>query len=111
MKLEMDKFSYEGKEYEYAYGEDTCKLTVRPYPESTENTIGFGLDGTIKRDNWKRFNYCLTKWDVIGADDRPLPLTEDVKRKVYDFDIKGIKTFVLMKINELEAERRDLSKN
>ncbi len=107
MKLELDKFSYEGKEYEYK----ESKLTIRPYSESNEGTVSIGLDGSIRRDNWKRFNYCLTKWDVVGADEKPLPLTEDVKRKVYDFDIEGIKTFVLMKINELEAEGRELKKN
>lgn len=38
-------------------------------------------------NNFKVFNESLVGWDVVGADDQPLPCTEEVKKKIFDFGL------------------------
>jgi hypothetical protein len=101
MKLDLEAYSYEGKSYPYTMGEETVNLTIRPYAESKAGTVTFTPDG-MKVDNWKRFNHCLTAWDMQDMAGNVIPLTDAVKRKVFDFNIKGVATFVLGKVTELE---------
>jgi len=119
MKVDITKASYEGKVFSFG----DAFLTVRPYPQSRADvTIKGGaiiLSGASARD---MFIYCLTKWDnVIGADDLPLKLTEDVKKKIYDFklisivDEKGetvaLSDFVIRTARELTEEIASDTKN
>jgi hypothetical protein len=119
MKLDLAKASYEGREFEFA----GATLTIRPYPASRSD-IQF-KDGAIvfpgasARD---MFFYCLTKWEnVIGTDDQPLKLTDDVKKKIFDFklisapDEKGenisLADFVMRKAREMSEQITADTKN
>jgi hypothetical protein len=89
MKIDIAKASsYEGREYDY--GE--AKLTIRPYPRSRADVMvkdgSLIITGNSMRD---MFVYCLTKWEgVTGDNDQPLKLTDDVKRKIYDYKLGSI---------------------
>jgi len=119
MKVDLSKVDYNGKEFDFG----GAKLTIRPYPASrTDVQFRDGaivLAGSSARD---MFIYCLTKWDnVTGADDKPLKLTDDVKKKIYDFrlisadDEDGnpiiMSDFVIRKARELSEEIASDAKN
>lgn len=85
MKIDLNKASYEGKWFDF--GES--RLKIRPYPLSrTEVTFKDGavvFGGAAAMD---MFVYCLTEWEgVVDAEGKSLKLTEDVKKKIYDFKL------------------------
>lgn len=119
MKVNISKASYEGREFDFG----DAKLGIRPYPLSRADVAikdgALIFSGGNARD---MFIYCLVRWDgVIGADDLPLRLTEDVKKKVYDFklisitDEKGdeisMSDFVIRKAREMTEEIAADAKN
>jgi hypothetical protein len=119
MKIDLGKASYEGREYDF----DGARLTIRPYPASRSDIQvkdgAIVLSGNSARD---MFMYCLTKWEnVVGADDQPLKLTDDVKKKIFDFrlisapDEKGdtvsLSDFVIRKAREMSEEITADTKN
>lgn len=119
MKIDMSKVSYDGREFPFG----SATLTIRPYPQSrTDIAIKDGalvFSGSSGRD---MFVYCLTKWEgVVGADDQPLKMSDDVKRKIYDFkfgaitDEKGeqvsMSDFVIRKAREMTDEIAADTKN
>lgn len=119
MKIDLGKASYEGREYDF----DSARLTIRPYPASRSDVQvkdgAIVLSGASARD---MFMYCLTKWEnVVGADDQPLKLTDDVKKKIFDFrlisapDEKGdtvsLSDFVIRKAREMSEEITADTKN
>lgn len=114
MKINIAKASYDGRWFEF--GE--ARLKVRPYPNSRRDiTIKSGaviLSGDAGLD---MFSYCLTEWDgVIGADETPLELTPEVKKKIYDFRLgcigeESMSDFVLRTARELTEEIGTDTKN
>ena len=119
MKVDLSKVDYSGREYEFG----GAKLTIRPYPASrTDVQFRDGaivLSGSSARD---MFIYCLSKWEnVVGSDDKPLKLTDDVKRKIFDFrlisadDEDGnpvtMSDFVIRKAREISEEITADAKN
>jgi hypothetical protein len=88
MKIDTTKVSYEGQVKEFG----NAKLTIRPYPQSRSD-VGFKngtmiISGINTRD---MFMYCLTEWDgVSGSDDKPLKMTDDIKKMIYDFRLGSI---------------------
>lgn len=92
MDLNISGVSYEGKWFDFGDG----RLKIRPYPASKTNFIfkdgGAVLSG---EQGFEKFNYCLESWEGFVAKDdeakKPIELTEDVKRKVFDFRLGSIK--------------------
>lgn len=88
MKIDLNKASYEGKWFDF--GES--RLKIRPYPLSRtdvafkDGAMVFSGDASLEM-----FIYCLTEWEqVVDADGKPLKLTADVKKKIYDFGLGSI---------------------
>jgi len=114
MKINMEKASYDGQWFDFGDG----SLKIRPYPNSRQNVTirdgGVILSGDSAFD---MFSYCLTEWKaIIGADDQPLDLNPDVKKKIYDFRLGSVdgvvmSDFVLKTARELTVKMGDDTKN
>jgi hypothetical protein len=83
MKVDLSKVSYDGEEVQF--GDAT--LTIRPLPASL--VVIAWKDGCIMLtgdEGLKTFDYCLTmQRGILDAEDKPLRLTKDVKKMIYDF--------------------------
>lgn len=114
MKIDIGKASYDGRWYEF--GE--ARLKIRAYPMSRQDVAikdgAIIISGDASAD---MFNYCLVEWEgVTGADNEPLKLTADVKKKVYDFklgqvDDRSISEFVILTARKLQMEIETDTKN
>lgn len=109
MKLKITDLSYESKWYAF----EDAELEIRPYPFSQANVIV--KDGAMVisgEEQCKIFKYCLTGWKrITDADGQPIPLTEEIKQKVYDFRLAGIADFVIAKTWEFRSQTGELAKN
>ncbi len=82
------------------------KLRVRPIPPQLPEIIAAGNPEDIEKklmeaEAFRIFSLSLIAWkNVVDAEGKPWPLTEDVKRKIYLGD-PGIVEFVLEKNSEL----------
>lgn len=114
--LDFKQLSYDARWHEFdATGEAPFpRLKIRPFPASmgsaTITDKGMVLSG---EDRLERFCYCLVDWDgVVDAETQaPIKLTDEIKRKVFDFDLAGIPAFVLSKGREWEIEKDADEKN
>jgi len=109
MKLDLAKAVYEAQWFDFGPG---TRLKIRPYPATLSN-MAF-RDGAIViagASSFDMFQHCLVDWEGVNdADDKPLKLTPEVKKKVFDFrlgqqEIDGntlsISDFVLRKAREI----------
>jgi len=110
MKIDIAGYSYEGKWFDY---EDGGKFLIRPFPAS-ESATAF-KDGAIfvsGEEKFKAFDYCLIGWkNFHDANDKPIPFTDKIKKKVYDLNIAGISDFVTKKVLELRKGKEEQEKN
>jgi len=110
MKIDLSNLSYDGQWYEFQPG---VELKIRPCPASMSNIVM--RDGSMVisgEDQCRIFIYCLVDWkNVVDANDKPLPCSEEVKRKIFDFGLGGIAPFVLRKVRLLEEEKQAEEKN
>ena len=112
MEVNIIGCSYEGKWFDFG----NAKLKIRPCPASRQN---FGVkDGVVVflgADSFDKFKYALEAWEgyVTVGDHKPIELTDEVKKKVFDFrlgatEIDGekfvIADFVLRKADELVTQ-------
>lgn len=73
------------------------ELLIRWYLE--DFLAPFIKSGTEPND-WQVFDYCLIDWrNVQSADDKPVILTDAVKKAVFDSDAEGIRQFVFTVVN------------
>ena len=119
LKLNMD-LSYDATWFDFETGEpinepipDKPSLKIKPYPFSKANIIvrdgGMILSG---EDQCQTFKESLVAMNaIVGADDKPLPCTDEVKQKIYDFRMGGIPDFVIGKIREFRASKDAKEKN
>ena len=110
MILDIDKISYEARWFDFQDG----RLKIRPYPASMNDiTIKVGKGMIFSgEESLKMFEYCLIDWEgIVGADDKPIPCTDEVKRKVYDFQMGGISAFVLTKVREFDTVKESAEGN
>lgn len=119
MELNLDKISYDGKWFDFGNG----RLKIRTYPVSKQNFVM--KDGNIiflGEQSFDKFKHCLVDWDnyVKAGTEEKIILTEEVKRKVYDFRIGltaiddkelSISDFVITKADELFKEMVEAEKN
>lgn len=84
MKIDIKTADYEAREENFG----GSKLMIKPFPLSKSDA---GLkDGVLiltGENNFKIFDESLESWDIVGADDKPLPCTSEVKRKIFDFGL------------------------
>jgi len=93
--------------------EEIATLQIRPFPRIKQDAK-FKVDGQILltgEDQFDRFSYCLTGWDVTDPADAPIKLTDDVKKAVFNANWEGIADFVLQKSREIESAREASEKN
>jgi len=110
MKIDLKACSYEGRWFDF----EDCRLKVRPCPESMADVVV--QDGALVvagNRQAKIFCYCLEDWEkVADADGKPIVCTDEVKKKIFDFDLGGgMVAFVLQKARELKLGREALEKN
>jgi len=120
LKLDVTSLTYDPVWYDFETGlpakepsGDRAYLQIRPYPLSRSNTV-FSEKGITLRgeDQCETFKYCLVGWkNVVDAAGKPLPCTDDVKQKVYDFNLAGIATFVGRVARVVEARKESEEKN
>jgi len=114
MQLDISKFSYDSKRFTHKTTDgEECHLDIRPFPASM-GSVEFGPKGTFVStgsDRFDRFMYCLTGWDVQDAEGKVIPLTDEVKKTVFDFGAEGIPGFVLTKVAEMDGIKAELEKN
>jgi len=118
LKLDITGLSYDPVWYDFETGlpvkepsEDKPYLQIRPYPLSRANAV-FSEKGIVLRgeDQCEVFKYCLTGWkNFVDANDKELKLTEEVKQKIYDFNLQGIAGFVgrIARIAEIRKESEE----
>ena len=118
LKLDVTSLSYDAAWYDFETGlpvkepsEDKPYLQIRPYPLSRSNAV-FSEKGIVLRgeDQCEVFKYCLVGWkNVVDANGKPLKLTDDVKQKIYDFNLQGIASFVgrIARIVEVRKEQEE----
>jgi len=119
LKLDTD-LSYDGRWYDFETGEvvegpgpENACLKIRPQPFSASSiTIRDGAMVISGEDQCQRFKDALEEMaHVVGADGKPLPCTDEVKQKIYDFRLGGIADFVLNKIWEFHRAKEREEKN
>jgi hypothetical protein len=116
--LNVKKVSYESKVVDFG----KAKLHIRPYPQSRSELIirdgAMIFPGASAQD---MFIYCLTGWENVNDDDKnPIALTDDIKKKIYDFKVGAIEiagkkvpmsNFVIAEARKMTDEIGDDSKN
>lgn len=84
MKIDIKVANYDACEEPFG----GSKLMIKPFPLSRSDA---GLkDGVLiltGENNFKIFDESLESWDIVGADEKPLPCTTEVKRKIFDFGL------------------------
>lgn len=111
MILDINKLSYEARWFDF---QDGVRLKIRPYPASMVDISIRGKKGVVfaGEDSLNLFLYCLIEWEgIVGTDDNPLPCTEEVKRKIYDFQMGDISPFVIAKARAFEEQKEVEEKN
>lgn len=116
MELSFSELSYDAKWYEYKDAE----LEIRPYPSSLTNAMisrdqeSFMLSGA---EQCKMFIYCLTGWrKVVDANGNAFKLTDEVKKKIFDFRIQNrefaeLVNFVLSQNASIAIQKEEQEKN
>jgi hypothetical protein len=104
------------------FGKNGARLKIRPYPASKGDVvIKDGAMHLTGKAGLEMFCYCLTEWEGFGSKGKVLPLTEDTKKKLYDFRISAaiddsgeetvIADFVALRAQEMAANLRAAEKN
>jgi len=109
MKINIGAASYAAKWHDFEDG----KLKIRPYPFSKSNLVF--RDGALViegKDTYDVFEYCLVDWEnYVDNEDKPLKLTKEVKKKVFDFRLGGIADFVLKTCRAFDIAKEETEKN
>ena len=120
MRLDITKLSYDAKWYSMQTGEivdspgqDGVFIKIKPFPFSKSNVqVRDGAIVLSGDEQCRIFKECCEEWQgIVGADDKPLPCTNDVKQKIYDFRMGGISDFVIGKVWTFEQAKDDAEKN
>ena len=119
LKLDTD-LSYKAKWYNFETDEEIDEpdatapcLKIKPQPFSNTDLMfrnkALVLSGA---DQCEKFKDALVDMcNIIGADDQPLPCTDAVKQKIYDFQLGGIADYVLAKLWSFHKKREAQEKN
>ncbi|MBW2341223.1 MAG: hypothetical protein JRF50_12920 [Deltaproteobacteria bacterium] len=109
MKLDVTDLTYDPVWFDLG----DARLNIRPFPASKSDVIFRNGSLVISGENqYEIFSYCLVDWEnVVGADNKPLPCTDEVKQKVYDFQMGGIPLFVLKIVRGFDKRKADQEKN
>lgn len=85
MKIDLNKANYDGDWYEFG----GIRLKIRPFPMSRAD-VSF-KDGAVVisgDSSHDMFAYCLVDHEgLVDADGKPIKLTPEVKKKIYDFKL------------------------
>ena len=109
MELDLTNLSYEPRWHKFG----DCELLIRPYPASMAN---FEMDGRklviSGIETCEVFKYCLVDWkNVVDPEGKPLPCTDEVKQKVYDFRLAAMADFVLARSRQFAELKERAEKN
>ena len=109
MKLNLGDLSYDAKWHTFGDG----RLKIRPHVASDTNVMVKDGGVVVSGDeHWKIFRDSLEDWEkIVGDDGKPLPLTDEVKKLVFDFRLEGIPDFVVRKAIVFEQQKGIEEKN
>lgn len=118
LQIDFTDLSYDPKWYDFkdAAGEPVqgVRLRIRPYPLSMAS-FTFKDDGLVfsQAEQCRMFKHALVGWEgVVGADEKPLPCTDEVKQKIFDFGLSpDLVGFVMDKVREFKEAKEKIEKN
>jgi len=120
MKIDLGRLSYDPVWYDFDTGDPTSDqkpdghyLQIKPVPFSEMEIILREGDMLISgRSLCKMFKGALTGMNgFTDANNNPIPCTDSVKQKLFDFKLGGISDFVVNKCWEFFGEKEDDEKN
>lgn len=109
MKFDFSTLTLDGKWHDFG----DARLLIRPYPSSLE-TVQVGEAGIMMSGDkqCEVFKYCLVDWkNVVDAEGKDLPCTDEVKQKIFDFGLENMTGFVLQQRRNFEAAKEEQEKN
>ncbi len=113
MIIDLEKYSLDGKFYDYKDGEQKAELKIRPFPRSL-NKMTFSRDGSVivtGQENLETFDYCLMEWkNVVDVNKKEIKLTSEVKKQLFDRG-HDIVNFVLKTNAEILSQVDEQLKN
>jgi hypothetical protein len=117
-KIDFTDLSYDPKWYDFADASggmvEGVRLRVRPYPLSMAS-FTVKDDGLVfsQAEQCRMFKHALVGWEgVVGADGQPLPCTDEVKQKIFDFGLAPeLVEFVMAKAREFREVKAQVEKN
>lgn len=120
MKLDIGSLSYDPVWYDFGTGELASEheeghvyMRIKPVPLSESDVIL--KDGGLVFTGESRcavFKKALVAWkNVTDPHGKELPCTDEVKQKIFDFQLGGISSFVLGKCDEFIRKKADDEKN
>jgi hypothetical protein len=116
-KIDFTDLSYDPKWYDFADASggmvEGVRLRIRPYPLSMAS-FTVKDDGLVfsQAEQCRMFKHALVGWEgVVGADGQPLPCTDEVKQKIFDFELGDISGFVLARLREFKEAKEKIEKN
>lgn len=110
MHIDFTRYNYTGQWFEFK----GARLKIRPCPASMKDIVFRPGQGAVisGADGLKVFAYCLEAWEnVEDASGVPIPLTDQNKKTIFDFEVMGIPEFVLGKVREMDDARLAAEKN
>lgn len=96
--------------YEFQAG---VRFKIRPYPRSKSRFVL--QDGAVifsGTESMQTFLFCLMEWEgVVDQEEKPIPLTDELKQQLFDTGAMGIADFVIKKnadlLNAFGAEQKN----
>ena len=114
MKLDFTGLSMDAKWHPYKYEDMECELEIEPYPRDLRN-FGMTPDGNLLisgKEQKKIFMRSLKNArNLTGADDKDIKLTEEIKEKIFDYQMLGIPNFVITESTGFNLQKEEAEKN
>lgn len=121
LKLDWTNLTMDPRWYDFESGEmvkspegkEGVFLLIQPYPAELAKVV-LRDDGLVISGEEQKaiFSHCLVNWhNVTGANDEPLECNDEVKEKVFQFQMAGIPNFVITKSREYDLEKKAQEKN
>ena len=114
MKLDFIGLTMDAQWHTYKYEDMECELEIEPYPRELRN-FGMTPDGNLLisgKEQKKIFMHSLKNArNLTDAAGKEISLTEDIKEKIFDFQMLGIPNFVITESAGFNFQKEGSEKN
>jgi len=114
MKLDFTGLTIKAQWHTYKIDNMQCELEIEPYPQEEMNFIITPESNILisGKEQKKVFMRSLKRARYLtDADDNPLQLTEEIKEKIFAFQMSGIPAFVISKSFDFNRKKEEAEKN